>query len=173
MYFDEDLLLDLRLNTLDKYVKKFVISEATYTHNGDKKKLKFDINNFKKFKDKIIYIVVDKEPPNILKLNPGEHEDKRGEKLILNGMARDYYQREKLIEGINEAQTEDLILVSDLDEIPNLENINLSEIKDQIYVFEQKIFYYKLNLYYDEFKWYGTKATKKKKFYIASMVKKY
>ena len=47
MYFDEDLLLDLRLNILDKYVKKFVISEATYTHNGSKKKLKFDINRFK------------------------------------------------------------------------------------------------------------------------------
>ena len=39
MYFDEDLLLDLRLNTLDKFVKKFVITEATYTHNGNKKNL--------------------------------------------------------------------------------------------------------------------------------------
>ena len=46
MYFDEDLLLDLRLNTLNNYVKKFVITEATYTHNGAKKKLQFDINNF-------------------------------------------------------------------------------------------------------------------------------
>ena len=68
MYFDEDLLLDLRLNTLSKYVKKFVITEATYTHNGDKKKLLFDINNFKKFKDKIIYHIVDKQPSNILEL---------------------------------------------------------------------------------------------------------
>ena len=47
MYFDEDLLLDLRLNLLDKFVKKFVITEATYNHNGNKKKLNFDINNFK------------------------------------------------------------------------------------------------------------------------------
>ena len=39
MYFDEDLLLDLRLNSLNKFVKKFVISEATYTHNGSKKDL--------------------------------------------------------------------------------------------------------------------------------------
>ena len=39
MYFDEDLLLDLRFNILNKYVKKFVITEATYTHNGAKKKL--------------------------------------------------------------------------------------------------------------------------------------
>ncbi|MDC3127812.1 hypothetical protein OA498_04045 [Candidatus Pelagibacter bacterium] len=164
MYYDEDLLLDLRLNTLNKYVKKFVISEATYTHNGDKKKLKFDFSNFQKFKDKIKYIVVDEKPPSILELKEGEHEDKRGEKLILNGMARDYYQREKLNEGIKDAEYNDLVLISDLDEIPNLENLNFSEIKNQIYVFEQKIFYYKLNLYYDKFKWFGTKATKKKNF---------
>ena len=48
MYFDEDLLLDLRLNVLNNFVKKFVITEATYTHNGSKKKLQFDINKFKK-----------------------------------------------------------------------------------------------------------------------------
>ena len=65
MYFDEDLLLDIRLNTLNKYVKKFVITEATYTHNGDRKNLRFDINNFSKFKDKISYIVVDRQPDNI------------------------------------------------------------------------------------------------------------
>ena len=53
MYFDEDLLLDLRLNTLNDYVKKFVITEATYTHNGTPKKLRFNINNFQKFKNKI------------------------------------------------------------------------------------------------------------------------
>ena len=51
MYFDEDLLLEIRLNTLDKFVKKFVITEATYTHNGDKKKLRFDI-------DKLFLIII-------------------------------------------------------------------------------------------------------------------
>ena len=66
MYFDEDLLLDLRLNTLNKFVKKFVITEATYTHNGNKKKLLFDIKKFRKFEDKITYIVVDQKPEKIL-----------------------------------------------------------------------------------------------------------
>ena len=80
MYFDEDLLLDLRLNTLDKYVKKFVITEATYTHNGDKKELRFDIKKFSKFKDKISYIVVDKPPPNILEISGQETDEKKGEK---------------------------------------------------------------------------------------------
>ena len=49
MYFDEDLLLEIRLNHLDKFVHKFVITEANYTHNGSRKKLNFDINKFKKF----------------------------------------------------------------------------------------------------------------------------
>ncbi len=165
MYFDEDLLLDLRLNHLNQFVKKFVITEATYTHNGSKKKLKFDINNFKKFKDKIIYLVVNEEPKNILKLNDGESKEKRGEKLILNGMARDYFQRESLQRGLSESSEEDLILVSDLDEIPNLSELNFSKIKNNILIFEQKMFYYKFNLYYKDYTWLGTKATKKKNFY--------
>ena len=45
MYFDEDMVLDLRLNLLDKYVKKFVITESTYLHSGNKKKLNFDLKN--------------------------------------------------------------------------------------------------------------------------------
>ena len=110
MYFDEDLLLDLRLNSLDKFVKKFVITEATYTHNGNKKELKFDINKFQKFKDKIIYLVVDNQPNNILDLIEGESKEKRGEKLILNGMARDYFQRENLKRGLIDIDDEDLVL---------------------------------------------------------------
>ena len=164
MYFDEDLLLDIRLNTLDKFVKKFVISEATYTHNGSKKKLNFDINKFSKFKDKIRYLVLENEPKEILKLEPGESEEKRGEKLILNGMARDYFQRENLNKGLIEASDEDLILISDLDEIPNLNSINFSLIKNDILVFEQKMFYYKLNLFYRDYNWLGTKAIRKKNF---------
>ena len=66
--------------------------------------MKFDINNFQKFKDKIKYIVVDKAPPNILELEMiMSQEIKEEEKLILNGMAlnRDYFQRENLSKGID------------------------------------------------------------------------
>ena len=164
MYFDEDLLLDLRLHTLDKFVKKFVITEATYTHNGSKKELKFDLNRFKKFKDKIIYLVVDNQPKNILNLIEGESKDNRGEKLILNGMARDYFQRENLSRGLSKVSDEDLIIISDLDEIPNLDNLNFSSIKNNIVLFEQKMFYYKFNLLYENFTWLGSKAIKNKNF---------
>ena len=162
MYFDEDLLLDLRLNILDEYVSKFIITEATYTHNGAKKKLKFDINNFKKFKNKIEYIVVDNEAPNIQEINDNDNLERKGQKLIHNGWARDNYQRNRLADGIEKAEDDDIIMVSDLDEIPNLKNINLHNIKNKIIQFKQKMFYYKLNLYYPEFDWFGSKACKKK-----------
>ena len=164
MYFDEDLLLDVRLNTLNKYVNKFVISESLYTHNGSKKKLNFDISKFSKYKEKIIYIVVENEPPNILKISENDSDEKKGKKLILNGMARDYYQRENLHKGLENANNNDLVLISDLDEIPNLKKLDFSKINDKILIFEQKMFYYKFNLLYKNFKWFGTKAILKKNF---------
>tara|TARA_E500000178_G_scaffold285485_1_gene287036 strand:+ start:775 stop:1644 length:870 start_codon:yes stop_codon:yes gene_type:complete len=164
MYYDEDLLLDIRLNILNNYVKKFVITEATYTHNGSKKKLNFNINNFSKFKNKIEYIVVDQQPPNIKVINNEDSEGTKEEKLILNGMARDYFQRECLKKGLQNLENDDLIIISDLDEIPNLNSLNFNEIKDNIVIFRQKMFYYKLNLLYDEFIWAGSKAIKYKNF---------
>ena len=164
MYYDEDLLLDIRLNALEKYVKKFVITEATYTHNGTKKKLNFNIQNFKKFKDKIDYIVVDQQPPDIRKLDEKDNAEIKEEKLILNGMARDYFQRENLKKGLKNLDKDDLVIISDLDEIPNLENLNIDKINNNIIIFQQKMFYYKLNLLYEEFIWAGSKAVKYKNF---------
>jgi len=162
MYFDEDMLLDLRLNILNEYVKKFVITEATYTHNGSKKKLNFDIKNFSKFKDKIEYIVVDLPPPNILEITENDSEHKKAEKLILNGYARDIFQRNNLEKGLIKADNNDIIIISDLDEIPNLSELDLLKINNKIIIFQQKMFYYKLNLFYKDSFWHGTKACKKK-----------
>ena len=143
MYFNEDLLTDLRLNILNNYVTKFIIAEAEYTHNCSKKKLNFDINNFSKFKNKIEYIVVNKEPPNIKQLSENDSSDERGRKLIFNGYSRDIYQRNALSNGLKDLDDDDLIIISDLDEIPNLENIDLKKIENEILVFKQKIFYFR------------------------------
>ena len=67
MYFDEEVVLDLRLNTLDKFVDYFVIVESIFTHKGEKRELNFNVKKFEKFKDKIIYLVYDKEPKELLK----------------------------------------------------------------------------------------------------------
>ena len=58
-YFNEDHIVDLRLNILNDYVDYFVISESTKTHQGKDKKLNFDIKNFKKYENKIKYIIAD------------------------------------------------------------------------------------------------------------------
>ena len=128
MFFDEEMLLDLRLNVMNKYVDKFVITEATYMHSGKPKKLLFDINKFSKFKDKIIYSVVDKQPSNIVPVNEDDDYDTRGEKLINNSNKREHYQREMAQKSLNEAEPDDLILINDVDEIPNLKYVNLKKI---------------------------------------------
>ena len=79
-------------------------------------------------------------------------------------MARDYFQRNNLDKGLAEVLEDDLVLISDLDEIPDLKKLNFEKINNNIILFEQKMFYYKLNLLYDDFIWLGTKAIKKKFF---------
>ena len=162
MFFDEEMLLDLRLNIMNEYVDKFVITESVYMHSGKPKKLIFDINKFSKFKDKIIYIIVDKDPPDLLKINEGERQNNINSKENSNAYRRHIFQLEETSRGISNAEANDLIIVGDLDEIPNLEKINFNLIKEKLIFFEQKMFYYKFNLYYKMVPWYGTKACRKK-----------
>ena len=164
MFFDEEMLLDLRLNIMDKYVDKFVITEATYMHSGKSKKLVFDINKFPKFKDKIIYIVVDKPPPDLAKIDDDDSLNIIDSKRVLNASKRELYQIGKTQEGLADADPDDIIIISDVDEIPNLEKIDLRTINQKLIFFKQKMFYYKLNLFYKLIPWYGSKACKKKYF---------
>ncbi len=150
-YFNEDHIVDLRLNILNKYVDYFVISESTKTHQGNDKKINFNINNFPKFKDKIIFLVADYDK----KVNFTKHTG--GESPI------EQHQRNKLIDGLIDAHQDDLIILSDSDEIPDLEK--LIEIKKgkRFIAFSQKMFMYKLNLQnIEESNWIGSKIVKKK-----------
>ena len=159
MYFDEDMMLDFRLNVLDKYVSNFIICEATFNHKGVKKKLNFNINNFKKFKDKISYLVLDKEPNIIKKINNEDSKEIKNSKILDNSINRDVAQRNHLYQKIQDFNDEDLILINDIDEIPNLEFFNY---KNKITIFKQMMFYYKFNLVYPNFVWMGSKICKKK-----------
>jgi len=164
MFFDEDMLLDLRLNIMNKYVDKFVITEATYMHNGSKKKLNFDINKFKKFKDKITYIVVDQPPPGLFVLNDNDSNESKENKLILNGYKRDNFQREMAHSALKDINENDWVIINDIDEIPNLKNINFSKLNSKFIIFKQQIFYYKFNLLYPNVPWFGSRACKAKNF---------
>ena len=162
MYFNEDVVLDLRLNMLDKYVDYFVIVESSFTHKGDERQLQFDSKKFEKFKNKIIYLVYDKRPNNIKEILNDEDEDDKSRKYIFNSILRENGQRNFILNGLEDANEEDLILISDVDEIPNLEELEISKINQKIIMFKQEMFYYKFNLKLPNFNWTGTKACKKK-----------
>ena len=139
-YWDEDLLLDVRLNIMDKFVDYFVIVEGNKTWQNNSKKLRFDLNKFKKFKDKIIYVPVEDMPSGD---NPYEREN---------------FQRNCISRGIKDAEEIDLIIISDLDEIPNPLKISRFKKNMKYAVFKQNHFYYKFNLQSENNPfWYGSR----------------
>ena len=153
MYFDEDLVLDIRLNTLKDKVDKFIIVEATKNHAGENKKLNFKFENFSKFRDKINYIIVDDIPINVESPKKGWHENH----------SRDQFQRNAIERGYKELDDKDLIMISDIDEIPNPKKIDEFNIRNKFACFLQKNFQSKINLLNitDE-NWPGTKICQKK-----------
>ena len=162
MYFDEELILDVRLNTLNEYVDYFVIVESKFTHSGEKRNLQFNPQKFKRFKDKIIYLIYDQQPSGIEKLNDKDTELITSSKYIFNAGHRENGQRNHIAKGLVNAESEDIILISDVDEIPNLPNINFKNINEKIILFKQDMFYYKFNLHLPKLIWTGTKGCKKK-----------
>ena len=164
MYFDEEIILDLRLNILDKYVDYFVVVESTFTHKGDERKLHFNHKRFKKFENKIIYLVYDEKPKDIKEILKNDIEPDISNKFIINALLRENGQRNFIINGLKDADDDDYILVSDVDEIPNLEEVDFSKINQKILLFRQDMFYYKFNLNLPNFSWTGTKGCKKRNF---------
>ena len=144
-YWDEDLLLDLRLNILDDFVDYFVIVEGNKTWQNNSKKLQFNINKFPKFKKKIIYIPVEDMPD--------------GDDPYL----RENFQRNCILRGLKSAHGDDIIIISDLDEIPNPMSIDKFKKKMRYAVFKQNHYYYKINLQNVQNPyWYGSRICVKK-----------
>ncbi len=153
MYFDEDLILDIRLNTLYKEVDQFVIVEATRDHAGNEKKINFNIKHFQKFKDKINYLIIEDMPTKVGSFKKNWHSNH----------LRDQFQRNSLERGYKSFNEEDLIMISDIDEIPNPKKIKEFNIKNKYACFLQKNFQSKLNLLNcSSGDWGGTKICQKK-----------
>ena len=157
-YYDEELIMDIRFNTLNDQVEKFIVVESLFSHSGKKKKLNFNINNYSKFKDKIIYIVIEKEPDNLKNSNQLSQSDKR-----MNSLKRIEQSYDYMLNGIKDLGEDDLVILSDNDEIPNLRSDQFLRSKKNIIIFKQLLFYYKFNLNYENLTWFGSKACRKKK----------
>jgi beta-1,4-mannosyl-glycoprotein beta-1,4-N-acetylglucosaminyltransferase len=159
-FYNEKLMMDVRFNILNDYVSRFVVVESLFSHSGKKKKLNFDIKDYPKFRDKIKYIVIEKEPENLIQeKNAVENSAiKRSNSIKRIEQSYDY-----MLLGLENALDNDLIMLSDNDEIPNLETLDSTNLKNNFIIFEQLFFYYKFNLLYDRMTWFGTKACKKNK----------
>ena len=162
MYFDEDLLLDLRLNYLDKFIDKFIIIECSYNHKGEEKKPHFNIEKYKKFKKKIEYIFLKEQPEDVEQIKIDDKESEINVKYILNAVKRENFQRNYIKKCLSGASENDWIIISDLDEIPNLKDINFNNINEQFIFFKQDMMYYKFNLKLENFTWIGTRACRMK-----------
>ena len=144
-YLDEDFLLDIRLNILNEFVDYFVIVESNKTWQNNHKNFNFDILKFQKFKEKIIYVKISDMP--------------EGD----NPYLRENYQRNCILKGIEKADKDDLIIISDLDEIPNPSRLKNFNKKMRYAVFKQNHYYYKFNLQSEnEPFWYGSRICVKK-----------
>ena len=162
MYFDEDVVLDVRLNFLDKHVDKFIVVESKYNHKGESRKPLFNIKKFEKFKSKIEYILIDEIPGGIETIEKNDHKNTIYGKSIFNAWRRENLQRNQIIKGLLSADKDDWVIISDLDEIPNLNKINLKDIKSKLVFFKQDMMYYKFNLKLEDYTWIGSKACKVK-----------
>lgn len=156
-YFEEDLMMDVRFNVLDPYVDEFIVCEASFSHSGKEKKIHFDKKKFPKFEKKINHIILEKEPDDLIKKNDLSFVEKRS-----NSIARIRDQRNYISKFLSKYEPEDYIIHSDNDEIPDLKNFDLKKNQKKIVIFNQKIFYYKLNLSLTDLSWFGSKACKLK-----------
>ena len=151
-FYNEHMMYEVRLNILKDKVDKFIVTESTYSHSGKKKKLNFDINNYPKFKDRISYIVIDKEPIGIV---PENNDPSLQRSNSLKRIALSYDESLKVLKNFS---SNDFVMLSDNDEIPNLDSEYFLNNKSSIVLFNQLFIYFKFNLLYDKMLWPGTKG---------------
>ena len=156
-FYNEHMMYEIRLNILKNKVDKFIVTESTYSHSGKKKKLNFDINNYPKFKDRISYIVIDKEPIGIV---PENNDPSLQRSNSLKRIALSYDESLKVLKNFS---SNDFVMLSDNDEIPNLDSEYFLNNKSSIVLFNQLFIYFKFNLLYDKMLWPGTKGCKMEK----------
>ena len=151
IYNGEDVLLDIRLNELNQYVDVFVIVESNVSFSGEQKDYKFQIEKFKKFSNKIRYIKIEDGMFNL--------EDKHyWVEFYAEKWKREFYIRNSIVKGLSDAEPNDIILLSDVDEIPILEKINKNK---EFFIFKQVCFQFKFNLMNEGMTpFYGTSGVK-------------
>lgn len=179
LFFQELDLLEIRLEQLDPFVDLFVISEAGQTFSGKPKEFNFEKNKerFAKYLHKIHYQKIEdchKNYQSVIKYlensqDPSHHKVRRILELHQHyprseiHWVLDTYHRESLHVALDKmANQGDIVLISDLDEIPSeliFNEDHLRKMKARPHVFQQDEFRYFLN-YYKDSEWLGTIGAK-------------
>lgn len=167
LFFNELDLLEIRLNTLNDVVDKFILVESSVTHSGLLKPFYFEENKerFSKFLDKIIHVKITDTPDKFDSFNnfiPTNFDEQcifdihrfieranNFNRFTEPHFGRDFYQKECIRRGLKDANDTDIIILSDLDEIPNPEILSrLNEFYDssELYTFNQTHYCYYFNL---------------------------
>ena len=175
-FFNELDILDLRLNILSDYVDYFVLVESSITHSGVPKPFFYEQNKFRfrEFEKKIIHYKVFDTPSDFLNLKNSEDpivtkinqyietQTNRFNRLTQIDYGRDFFQKECVRRPLSICDDDDIIMISDADEIPNpklLKKIQELDLDNKIYSLNQKTYYYYLNVLKQD-DWYGTKLSK-------------
>ena len=145
-FFNELDILELRLRELAPVVDRFVIAEATKTFADERKPLHFAENQarFAEFLPKIVHVVVDDLP------EAGDAWD------------REAFQRNAVARGLMDAAPDDVVMISDVDEIPypaNVAKLTPEAVAGHIWFIECDYYTYKLNLRIEN-KWVGLCAVR-------------
>jgi len=156
-FFEEKMMMEIRFNILNEYVDNFIVCESTFTHSGERKKINFNPNDYPNFKNKIIHLIQEQEPENIIKTTKNDHLSMRS-----NSIQRILSQRDFIQNSLVDFNQDDYVIYSDNDEIPNLKNFDFFNNKNKIIIFKQKLFYFKFNLSLPTLTWFGSKACKLK-----------
>jgi beta-1,4-mannosyl-glycoprotein beta-1,4-N-acetylglucosaminyltransferase len=131
-------IIEMRLNILDDVVDKFVIVESTKTHTNKDKPLYFNENlgRFRKFLHKIEHVIVEDNPDN--------NDDP---------WSRERHQRDCIMRGLKDMRDDDIVMISDADEIANPELLKIYSASMGPKMLCMKLFYYALNVLAPENKW--------------------
>jgi beta-1,4-mannosyl-glycoprotein beta-1,4-N-acetylglucosaminyltransferase len=176
LFFNELELLEMRMNILNDVVDYFVVVESTITFSSKPKQLLFDKNRhlFDKFNDKIIHVIIDDSPNSFLSINYIDNP-KTDSEILKNKILKhvdespnwprhesqwgiETYQRESIIKGLVNCNDDDIVIISDVDEIPNpIEIEKIKNIGDEVFNFNQNMYFYYVNMLKEK-NWSGPKA---------------
>lgn len=154
-FYDENLITNARFEILKDTVDKFVVCESIYDQKGNRKEINFKLKN-QAYKEKIKYLLIQDKFPN-----------------AGNGWKAEEFQRNYILDFLDEAQDDDLIMYSDSDEIPNPESIKNLNLTKKFGIFLQKFYVYKINIFNPhETPWEGTRITQKKNLKNINLLRK-